>query len=413
MYAGLTERIEANVAEHACHLHRRTDGMTVTETGDLVIADSGIEGDAGTFNIVANARFAPDEVKNRLSLTAFTLRLTGRAFSWWAGPNSADLPFDSVQLRAGKRKASMWAHTADIPAADPHPDLEIRRVRTPEELADYAGILASDWNPPVATVVEFYDRVAPSALAEDCPAQYLIGYHHGEPVSTGEIFLHAEVAGIYNISTLAAFQRRGFGGVMILAAVDSARAAGYDTVAIRASTESEPVYRRLGFRADGWFTEYPVPIVPLEDRGYTTREQLISVGFEHVHVENDRYNGPQTGVADISGVPHYFVRLNSLFEDGDEFSVWPIDDESLALEQEAWRLYVKAWDAGDHKPARLTELESLLEARRTTPPASARTMFAHWRFDERDARHDANGPTYMMRWRWYRGTEVGCRRLSS
>jgi hypothetical protein len=91
--AGLTHRIEANLAEHACHLYRHTEGMTVIETDDLVIADSGIEGDtstgADTFNIVADARFAPDEVENRLYVTAFKLRLTGRASSWWAGPNSA------------------------------------------------------------------------------------------------------------------------------------------------------------------------------------------------------------------------------------------------------------------------------------------------------------------------------------
>ncbi|MEU8414686.1 hypothetical protein AB0C24_18025 [Amycolatopsis japonica] len=168
MYAGLTERIEANFAEHACHLHRRADGMTVTETDDLVIADSGIEGDAGIFNVVANARFAPD------------------------------IPFGSVELTAGQREAAMCARVADLSGAGPHPDLEIRRVRTPEELADYARILAAGWNPPAATVVEFYDRVAPAALTDDCPAHYLIGYHHGEPVSAGEIFLHAEVAGIHD-----------------------------------------------------------------------------------------------------------------------------------------------------------------------------------------------------------------------
>ncbi|WP_414942514.1 GNAT family N-acetyltransferase [Amycolatopsis sp. cmx-11-51] len=403
MYAGLTQRIEANLAEHACHLHRHTEGMTVTETDDVVIADSGIEGDvstgADTFNIVANARFAPDERENRLSFIAFKLRLTGRAFSWWAGPNSADLPFDYVELAAGEREAAMWAHTAEVPAGGSHPGLEIRRVRTPKELASYAQILAANWNPPAAAVIEFYDRVAPSALAEDSPAHYLIGYHHGEPVCSGETFLHAKVAGIYNISTLAAFRRRGFGGVMTLAAVDSARATGYDTVALQASAEGEPMYRKLGFRAGGWFTEYPVSIVPLENRGFTTREQLISVGFEYVHVENERYDGPQAGVADISGVPHYFIRLNCFFEDGDEFSVWPIDDESLALEQEAWRVWVKAWDAGDHMPARLDELEALLKARRSTPPATARTMFAQWRYDEREERHDDNGPTYLMRWR--------------
>ncbi|KZB86143.1 GNAT family N-acetyltransferase [Amycolatopsis regifaucium] len=301
----------------------------------------------------------------------------------------------SVDLAAGERKAAMWAHSAEVPSGGPRPDLEVRRVRTREELADYARILAADRDSPSA--VEVFDRVAPSALAEDCQAHYLLGYHHGEPVCSGEIFWHAGVAGIHDISTLSGSRRREFGGVMTLAAVDSARAAGYDTVVLQATAEDEPVYRELGFRTDGWFTEYPVPIVPLENRGYTTREQLLSIGFEHVHVENDRYDGPQTGVADIDGVPRYFVRLNRFFDDGDEFSVWPIDDESLALEQEAWRLYVAAWDAGDHPPARLTELNALLEARNSTPPATARTMFAQWRHDERDVRHDENGPSYLMR----------------
>src|SRR5258707_6324216 len=110
----------------------------------------------------------PLGVTIRLYLTAFKLLLTGRAFSWWAGPNSADLPFGSVKLTAGQREVAMWAHTADIPAAGPHQDLEVRRVRTSEELADYARVLAANWNPPAVAVVEFYDRVAPSALAQDC-----------------------------------------------------------------------------------------------------------------------------------------------------------------------------------------------------------------------------------------------------
>jgi hypothetical protein len=139
-----------------------------------------------------------------------------------------------------------------------------------------------------------------------------------------------------------------------------------------------------------------------------TGEQLRSAGFEHVHVENERYDGPQAGIADIGGVPHYFLRLNRHFEDGDEFAVWPIDEATLALEKEQWQIYVATWDAASDitypnagvLPPRFHELETLLEPRRV-PPGDERTLFAQWRFDDRDEdrRHDDDGPMYLMRWR--------------
>lgn len=76
--------MEPNLAEHACHLHRNLESAYVTETGDLLIADSGLADD--TFNIVAAASFAPYTAPARASETARTLAATGRPFSWWVGP---------------------------------------------------------------------------------------------------------------------------------------------------------------------------------------------------------------------------------------------------------------------------------------------------------------------------------------
>lgn len=53
----LLARMEQNLVEHACHLHRHMSGTIVVETGDLLVADSGLADD--TFNIVAAARFTP------------------------------------------------------------------------------------------------------------------------------------------------------------------------------------------------------------------------------------------------------------------------------------------------------------------------------------------------------------------
>lgn len=78
--------MEANLAEHAAHLHRHMPGATVTETDDLLIADSGIDDD--TFNIVAAARSAPGRAAARIDATVHTLKAAGRPFSWWVGPAS-------------------------------------------------------------------------------------------------------------------------------------------------------------------------------------------------------------------------------------------------------------------------------------------------------------------------------------
>jgi hypothetical protein len=135
---------------------------------------------------------------------------------------------------------------------------------------------------------------------------------------------------------------------------------------------------------------------------------------ERVYVENDWYDGPRSGVADINGIPHRF--RSNFDEQLDEylgtFLVWPIDDQALALEIEQWQIFI-AWnttyEAGEATTeshpghggisARWDELERLLKQSRTEVPAAALQATAEMHDVEGSVRYASSGPGYLLNWR--------------
>jgi ribosomal protein S18 acetylase RimI-like enzyme len=273
--ADLALRMDHNLAEHSSHLHRGTPGMIVQREADLLIADSGLDDES--LNFVGAAQFTSAAARARIAETIAAVAATGRSFAWRVGPTSTPADLRALLAEAGLPAAevepAMWTPLSglelpgpnlpnpNLPGPDlPSPEgLDIRVVGSADELRDWAWVLAAGSQPLALTVVEFFARAAPPALAADCPARLLVGYSGGRPVCTAEVMMHAGVAGLYAITTLMSQQRRGFGTAITTAAMEVGRQMGADTAVLQASAQGEPLYRRLGFRVFSEVTEHPFP----------------------------------------------------------------------------------------------------------------------------------------------------------
>lgn len=124
-------------------------------------------------------------------------------------------------------------------------------------------------------------------------------------------------------------------------------------------------------------------------------------GFDQVYIENDWYDGPRSGLADVGGVPHYFQAVDAYQhpdQPDNEYFVWPASDTALAMEWEQWAIFVE-WntrhEAGvttvdDHPGhgavnARYDELATMLAPHRALPHGATRSQI--------------DGSGYLVKWR--------------
>jgi GNAT superfamily N-acetyltransferase len=94
----------------------------------------------------------------------------------------------------------------------------------------------------------FVKLLTPSTLSHP-GVQCYVGTIEGEPVTTGLGFRSGAYVGIFNIATLPAFRRRGYGAAITARAASDGLASGATWAWLQSSPAGYSVYERLGFRS--------------------------------------------------------------------------------------------------------------------------------------------------------------------
>ncbi len=94
---------------------------------------------------------------------------------------------------------------------------------------------------------QYHDMYAGVGFGSGTSWRHFGGWLNGEPVTAASLLLHAGVAGIYGVSTLPAFRRRGIGRALVWHVLAYVRQLGYEVVVLSSTPMSERIYRRLGF----------------------------------------------------------------------------------------------------------------------------------------------------------------------
>ncbi len=255
----LLESMEENLHQHVGFVQRSVPGMTALDDGGLLLVDSGLASD--TFNKITRAWLQESEADRRIAEAVAYFQRVSRPFAWWVGPGSRPLDIEKRLLEHGLENtegaSGMAMELCNLPAKpEGPPHLTVRRVTGPQEIADFANVFASNWEPPDPAVLAFYKSAIPLLFREKCPMTLFVGYLDGEPVAGCELLVSGKTAGVYSVCTRREFRRRGIASAMVWAALDRARSQGIAMVVLQSASGAQGVYAGLGFKACCNFAEY-------------------------------------------------------------------------------------------------------------------------------------------------------------
>ena len=245
MAATLSEKLDANMIEKFVYLPKLM-GMKVIEKSGGIIVDTNIPCDM--FNVVCSPKSALDveSVYNYFSSRNLP-------FAFWTGFNNEYSDFqkdiEKIGLSYVETETGMAVSVNELDFEIFCNRLEIKFISSEELLRDFITVYKNLIPNDASAIDEFYTKAASFILNPNSDLKLFVGFYEGMPVATSALFLQDNVAGVWDVTTLPKFRRKGIGTDMTVHALKYAQDLyNCEVGVLTASSDGESVYRKLGFR---------------------------------------------------------------------------------------------------------------------------------------------------------------------
>jgi len=241
----IAKALEDNMCGKFAYLPKLAADMSVTKN-EITVINS--HKSADMFNIICKAKSSKSEHIQQV-IDVFTTRKL--PFAWWTGfkDESNDLITQLERLHFSRTESElgMAVNLSELSAKDIFPELKIKSVDNDLLLNDFVSVLTELIPNDNAAIKEFYTSAKKFILDNNSALKLFVGYLNKKPVATSALFMHAGVAGIWDIVTLPEARRKGIGTDMTLHALNEGRKLGFSIGVLTASDEGQFVYSKLGF----------------------------------------------------------------------------------------------------------------------------------------------------------------------
>ncbi|MCB1180935.1 MAG: GNAT family N-acetyltransferase [Chlamydiia bacterium] len=211
------------------------------------------------FNTVLTTRFTEKNAKERISFVLNFYREQNLPFAWWTSlaqdtPSNLHQLLQEAGLQLKEDDIGMSLDFAHYTPVDSVHD--VRRAVSHEDIADFVHILTQIGITERA-YSDIYAHVPTFLFEEGAPFEMYVLYDRkGQPVTTGVVFFHLGVAGIYYIFTVPKARKKGLATAMMHHLLKRALEKGYTRSTLAATSEGKNLYKRLGFQPCCRFIEY-------------------------------------------------------------------------------------------------------------------------------------------------------------